>query len=147
MTVSLADGTVFDVTSEQTADIVIADVPCSGLGIIGKKADIKYRIKAEDIEALVALQRKILTNAWRYVRPGGTLIYSTCTVSRAENEAQVQWLKDNFLLKRWISAKVCRRISHVRLQSRDISSCCRDNVTAMAFFIAKLRRQGQNSEE
>ena len=110
-------------------------MPCSGLGIIGKKADIKYRIKAEDIEALVALQRKILTNAWRYVRPGGTLIYSTCTVSRAENEAQVQWLKDNFLLETVDISESLPENIYVRLQSRDISSCCRDNVTAMAFLL------------
>lgn len=99
VTVSVADGRVFDEAMEQTADVVIADVPCSGLGTIGKKADIKYRLKAEDIESLVSLQREILANAWRYVRPGGILIYSTCTVSRQENEAQAAWLASHFPLK------------------------------------------------
>ena len=99
VTVSVADVRVFDEAMEQTADVVIADVPCSGLGTIGKKADIKYRLKAEDIESLVSLQREILANAWRYVRPGGILIYSTCTVSRQENEAQAAWLASHFPLK------------------------------------------------
>ena len=147
VTVSLADGTVFDVTSEQKADVVIADVPCSGLGIIGKKADIKYRIKAEDIEALVALQRKILTNAWRYVRPGGTLIYSTCTVSRAENEAQVQWLKDNFLLETVdISESLPENIS-CETAKQGYIQLLPGQCDCDGFFIAKLRRQGQNSKE
>lgn len=80
------------------ADVVLADVPCSGLGVIGKKADIKYHVDADSIKTLVSLQRAILTNAWQYVRPGGTLIYSTCTVNPYENESQVLWLSENFPL-------------------------------------------------
>ena len=59
--------------------MVIADLPCSGLGVIGRKADIKYRVSREDIEALAKLQRDILTVVSDYVKPGGCLIYSTCT--------------------------------------------------------------------
>lgn len=138
---AVSDGTVFDASAEMSADVVIADVPCSGLGIVGKKADIKYRIKPKDIDALVALQRKILTNAWRYVRPGGTLIYSTCTVSYAENEAQVQWLKDNFPLEAVdIRERLPEGISCETAKQGYIQlipgRCACDG-----FFIAKLRRQ------
>ena len=60
-------------------------MPCSGLGIIRKKPDIRYK-KPDELFALPVLQRAILDNAARYVRPGGTLVYSTCTVLPEENE-------------------------------------------------------------
>lgn len=64
--------------------MVICDVPCSGLGIIRKKPDIRY--KAPDVLAgLPGVQRAILDNACRYVRPGGALLYATCTVLPEEN--------------------------------------------------------------
>ncbi len=74
------------------ADVVLADLPCSGLGIMGKKRDIKYRITKEGMEELVKLQRKILEVVWQYVKPGGVLIYSTCTINPDENESMVEWL-------------------------------------------------------
>jgi len=67
------------------ADRVLCDVPCSGLGVIRRKPEIKYKKKA-DIEDLPAIQKRILANAKRYVRDGGKLVYSTCTLNRAENE-------------------------------------------------------------
>ena len=75
-------------------DAVIADVPCSGLGIIRKKPDIRYKNLAE-MKALPELQLKILNNQANYVRPGGLLLYSTCTLVREENEGVVEaFLKD-----------------------------------------------------
>ncbi len=81
------------------ADVVIADVPCSGLGVMGKKPDIKYRMTPENIEALVGLQRQIIDASWRYVKPGGVLLYSTCTLNPAENEAQVRYMTERYPLK------------------------------------------------
>ena len=81
----LADGTEHHAAWEQAADLVVADVPCSGLGIIRKKPDIRYK-KPEELAKLPVLQMKILENAATYVRPGGTLIYSTCTILPEENE-------------------------------------------------------------
>lgn len=78
------------------ADVVLADVPCSGLGVIGKKQDIKYRVGPEEIESLLPLQRQILETVQRYVKPGGILLYSTCTVSRAENEEMMRWFLERF---------------------------------------------------
>lgn len=74
------------------ADIVIADLPCSGLGIIGKKPDIKYRLTPEKLDELGMLQRKMLVNAVQYLKPDGILVFSTCTVSREENEDNVEFL-------------------------------------------------------
>ena len=63
-----------------------------GLGVIGKKRDIKYRVSPEGLSSLQQLQREILKNAARYLRQGGVLIYSTCTINRAENEENAAWI-------------------------------------------------------
>lgn len=90
-----ADATQHDVNSEQKYDVVLADLPCSGLGVIGTKHDIKYRVKKDDIFSLAKLQKDILSVVSKYVKKGGTLIFSTCTISRTENEENVKWILDN----------------------------------------------------
>jgi 16S rRNA (cytosine967-C5)-methyltransferase len=72
-----------------TMDAVIADVPCSGLGIIRKKPDIRFK-NLDEMKALPEIQRNILNNQAEYVRPGGVLLYSTCTLVREENEGVVE---------------------------------------------------------
>ena len=90
------DATVLDEESIEKADAVIADLPCSGLGVLGKKTDLKYKMTEQTQEELVKLQREILSTVKQYVRPGGTLVYSTCTIHEAENEGNVEWfLKEN----------------------------------------------------
>ena len=80
-----ADGRVFRPAWEGAFDAVLCDVPCSGLGIIRKKPDVRYT-DPSTLSALPPIQRAILANAARYVRPGGVLLYSTCTVLPEENE-------------------------------------------------------------
>lgn len=99
------DARVSDTASKESADIVLADLPCSGLGIIGRKPDIKYHTDIEKIEQLASLQREILTVVQEYVKPGGTLVYSTCTISRSENEENAAWFEKNFPFIRDGSAK------------------------------------------
>lgn len=82
---ALADACEHHVAWEGQADLVIADVPCSGLGIIRKKPDIRYK-NPKELSQLPAIQQAILENVSTYVRPGGTLLYSTCTVLPEENE-------------------------------------------------------------
>ena len=79
------DGKRFRPEWEEAFDRVIADVPCSGLGIIRKKPDIRYK-DPKQLEGLPRVQREILSNVCRYVRPGGVLLYATCTVLRRENQ-------------------------------------------------------------
>ncbi|KIR03423.1 Ribosomal RNA small subunit methyltransferase B [Lachnospiraceae bacterium TWA4] len=79
----------------EKADIVIADLPCSGLGIIGRKPEIKYRMSFEQVEELAKLQREILDVVWQYVKPGGRLVYSTCTWTPLENIKNYEWFLDN----------------------------------------------------
>ena len=83
------DGAVFNPAWEQAMDVVIADVPCSGYGIIRKKPDIRYK-DPRSMAELPDLQKQILWNQARYVKPGGVLLYSTCTLVRAENEGVVE---------------------------------------------------------
>ena len=90
------DATVLDIDSEDSADIVLADVPCSGYGVIGKKPDIKYKVTPSKQEEIVILQHKILDRAARYVKRGGTLVYSTCTIAKEENQENVSWFLENY---------------------------------------------------
>ena len=94
------DATEFDPSMEGKADIVIADLPCSGLGIIGKKPDIKMRLKEEELDELAKLQREILSVVSRYVKPGGKLIYSTCTINKKENEENAAWILEHLPFKK-----------------------------------------------
>lgn len=93
------DATIFDQESELLADIVLADVPCSGYGVIGKKPDIKYRVTPQKQEEIVILQRTILDRAANYVKPRGTLIFSTCTIAKEENEENMMWFMNNHPFK------------------------------------------------
>ena len=74
-----------------TADLVIADLPCSGLGVLGQKPDIKLNADPEGLKTIASLQRDILNNAAQYVKPGGRLLFSTCTVNPGENEENRAW--------------------------------------------------------
>ena len=135
------DATVFDEGSVGKADIVIADLPCSGLGVLGKKTDLKYKMTEQTQQELVALQRTILSQVKTYVRPGGTLIYSTCTIHDAENMGNVEWfLHENpdFVLAS-VKEHLCEE-----LQSSVIRDGCLQLLPGVhksdGFFIAKFKR-------
>ena len=87
------DATVFNPGFEGKYDIVLCDLPCSGLGIIGKKPDIKYNMTPEKVGELAKLQRSILDNAVKYVKKDGYLVFSTCTVTITENFENAEYLK------------------------------------------------------
>lgn len=84
----LGNSSIFDPSLSESADFVLCDVPCSGLGMIGKKPDIKY--KEYDGVELREIQGRILDNASKYLKAGGRLVYSTCTIDRRENEQQIE---------------------------------------------------------
>ena len=130
------DATVFDPELEGRVDFALVDVPCSGYGIIRKKPDIREK-DPDTMNELPALQLEILKNQARYVRPGGVLIYSTCTLVRRENEGVVEkFLKSN--------PEFC-------LEPLKLPAEFAENTTGMltlvpgehdtdGFFIARLRR-------
>ena len=122
---------------EGAMDVVIADVPCSGYGIIRKKPDIRYK-NLKEMEKLPQLQLQILKNQAAYVRPGGTLLYSTCTLAQQENEGVVEeFLREN---------------PEFYLENLELPDNFPENTTGMlalipgqydtdGFFIARLRRK------
>lgn len=96
--IQVFDGTGTDEALKEKADAVLLDVPCSGLGVIGKKRDIKYRVTREGLDSLSSLQKQIVTASADYVKPGGVLVYSTCTIHRAENEDMVRFITEELQL-------------------------------------------------
>ncbi len=90
------DATVLSPDSVETADLVIADLPCSGLGVLARKVDLKYKTTLEGQGELEKLQRQILSTVRSYVKPGGTFVYSTCTVNKKENTENAHWFEREY---------------------------------------------------
>ncbi|MGN1042809.1 MAG: SAM-dependent methyltransferase, partial [Christensenellales bacterium] len=86
----IADATELCPEYIDSFDAVLADVPCSGLGVLNRRKDVVINRTYDDIKALSVLQRKILDNVSRYVVKGGVLVYSTCTVFRMENDDVIE---------------------------------------------------------
>lgn len=153
------DATAFDETCREQADVLLLDVPCSGLGVIGKKRDIKYHVSPEGMESIAALQRRIVENSWQYVKPGGVLLYSTCTINPKENEDMVHWIVENFpfepeTLDECLPEKLLAERREIREHMRGASvpgeaeknACIQllpGIMEADGFFFAKFRRKLQ----
>lgn len=131
-----ADAKEFVNDFENAFDTVLADVPCSGFGVIRKKPEIKYKAY-EDIEGLNRIQLDILRNSSRYVKPGGVLIYSTCTVLQRENEDVVTAFlagNDEFFLEKFtVNNKITAENGYTTLWPHINGSD--------GFFVARLRRR------
>jgi 16S rRNA (cytosine967-C5)-methyltransferase len=108
-----ADATEIDFN--ELFDIVFVDAPCSGLGTLSKKPDIKWKREREDIPILASTQREIVKNAVRFVKPGGVLIYSTCTIEPEENEEIVDFILNEFKdfsldnAENYLTKEVCKK--------------------------------------
>ena len=135
------DGTVFMPEYKDAFDTVMIDAPCSALGLLYRKPDIKIHKKEDDIPSLILLQRALLENCAEYVKPGGKLLYSTCTVNAAENnENIVHFLKQrpDFVLDDF-SADI----------PDELAANIRDGMLQLfahidridGFFIARMRRK------
>ncbi len=85
-----SDASVYDEHQKESYDRVLLDVPCSGLGDLSHKPEIRWHLKPEDIDQITAIQAKILEANAPYVKPGGILVYSTCTLNRKENENRIR---------------------------------------------------------
>jgi len=92
----ISDATRPNADFNEAFDIVVSDVPCSGLGILRNKPDIKLNMTLDKMKSLVKLQRDIVANTISYVKVGGSFIYSTCTINKEENIEQVKWILDSF---------------------------------------------------
>lgn len=87
---------VKNVVKEKSFDYVLADVPCSGLGVLSHKSDLKYNITYDSITEIIALQKEILDASYPLIKDNGYLIVSTCTINKSENEEQIAWLTDKY---------------------------------------------------
>lgn len=140
------DSSVYDAQFDEKFDRILLDVPCSGLGMVNSKPDIKNRIQPEEIQELAEIQARLLDTCSRYLKPGGLLTYSTCTVSRKENEDNVR----RFLEKHPNFEAV--EIDHI---IPDILNYSVNENTVMllpsqynadAFFMAVMRKKESNNE-
>ncbi len=151
LTVECQDALVFDPAWEGRADLVFADLPCSGLGVMARKRDLKYRIRPEDCKELAVLQRQILSVVRNYVKPGGILLYCTCTISQEENEENVAWMeqewKDFSLEPLFTAEQLAGAVEEEAVRERLVGEgqkgylqLCPGVYPTDGFFIAKLRR-------
>lgn len=87
---------VKDVVKHESFDYVLADMPCSGLGVMSHKCDLKYNITYDSIKEIIALQKEILDASYPLIKKNGYLIVSTCTINKSENEEQIAWLIEKY---------------------------------------------------
>lgn len=143
----LKDATVLDEGSVGKADIVLADVPCSGLGVIGKKQDIKYKMSEKQQQDIVRLQRRILSVVQNYVKPGGVLVFSTCTIGADENQYNVKWFLENFPFHlESIDPYICDALK-CKTTSGGYLQLLPGVHETDGFFIARLRRNEEPQKE
>lgn len=145
MEINVWDATKHMEELEGWADVVLADVPCSGLGVMGRKKDIRYRVQPQDLKTLNELQKQILIASWQYVKPGGILLYSTCTVNRMENEEMVNFITERFpfeteSLNDYLPSCLCDEQT-----ARGMLQLFPGEHDTDGFFIARLRRKGDGA--
>lgn len=132
------DSTKLNVNYINSADGVLLDVPCSGLGIIRKKPEIKWSKSLKSLKDLIKIQRAIMDNGAEYLKDGGTLIYSTCTLNKGENEENIKWFLQkhkNFKLE-----KIFFGNAENIIYSEEGYVTLLPNKYMDGFFVAKLKK-------
>ncbi|MGM9974057.1 MAG: 16S rRNA (cytosine(967)-C(5))-methyltransferase RsmB [Clostridiaceae bacterium] len=138
------DATKFCDSLVSTADKIILDVPCSGLGIIRKKPEIKWTKGKDDIKSLIDIQKRIISNAISYLKEGGTLVYSTCTINKEENEENIRWL---------LASYPEMKLEKIFFGNSDNLIYNREGITILpneymdGFFISKLTKDSRCSND
>ena len=120
------DATIYDEKLNEKFDKILLDVPCLGIGVIKRKPDIKWQRKKEDIEEITKIQQKILENCSKYLKKGGVLIYSTCSILKEENENII----NNFINKN----------NSFKIEKNSIINILPDEEKD-GFFICKLKKK------
>jgi len=122
-----------------SSDRILIDVPCSGIGIIRKKPEIKWNKTRTDLREVISVQRDIMENAWMYLNDGGIMIYSTCTLNKEENEENIEWFvnkhKDCSVKKIFIGKQ------DNLVYNRNGSLTIMPNENMDGFFVAKLEKR------
>lgn len=140
ITASVLDATQFEPEYEECADVLLADVPCSGMGVIARKQDIPRNLSEEKLESLAALQREIVKNVSRYVKKGGTLVYSTCTLNKNENDENVAWIEKELGFRRISLEDKLPEVFRPYLNENGTLQLYRGELACDGFFIAVLKK-------
>lgn len=136
--VDVMDATKLDSKYVGSSDKILIDVPCSGIGIIRKKPEIKWNKNRKSMKDLVPTQRVIMENAWSYLKFGGTMIYSTCTLNKEENEENIEWFLNKY--KNAKIEKVFIGNNDNLIYNNDGSLTILPNEYMDGFYIAKIRK-------
>eukprot|EP00828_Plagiopyla_frontata_P030014 TRINITY_DN3891_c0_g3_i1.p1 TRINITY_DN3891_c0_g3~~TRINITY_DN3891_c0_g3_i1.p1 ORF type:complete len:792 (-),score=144.58 TRINITY_DN3891_c0_g3_i1:2486-4861(-) len=137
--VSVNDATKLNADFISAFDRVLIDVPCSGIGIIRKKPEIKWNKTRSELKEMVLVQRKIMDNAWQYLKPGGILIYSTCTLNKEENEENIEYFIEKHRDCESIRPFIGKQDNLV--YNKNISLTIMPNEYMDGFFVAKLQKK------
>ena len=132
------DATIYNSSFNDKFDIVICDVPCSGIGVIKNKPEIKYKITNSYVEEISKLQYQILDNSKKYVKNNGILMYSTCTIDKRENIENInKFLNEN---KDFKLENISLKSSIIKTSENGVLEILPDEYSCDGFFIAKLRK-------
>ncbi|WP_026660739.1 16S rRNA (cytosine(967)-C(5))-methyltransferase RsmB [Butyrivibrio sp. AC2005] len=136
------DAEKHDKSLEGKADVLYCDLPCSGLGVIGRKPDIKMNTDMTAVLELQKTQRNILSSVWNYVKPGGTLIYSTCTLTTQENEDNYRWILENLpFFAVDIEDRLPGKMKEIQTAGAGYVRIIPGEYGTDGFFIAKFKRK------
>ena len=141
-----------DKDSKKTYDIVLCDVPCSGLGLLGRKPDIREKFSYDNLEELIPLQYSILDHASKMVRPGGTLVYCTCTLNSDENENQVETFLANHKrfhtvpIDKYLPEKIYMDDERAETVSNGMITLLPHKDNCEGFFICRMERDRKEED-
>lgn len=122
------DATLLKEDYKEKFDYILCDLPCSGLGVMDRKPEIRYNRTMEDVKNLSKLQKNILDRAFLYLKPGGRLVFSTCTIGNIEN-------KDNFT---YLSKK--KRLKNIKINAKEYIEYNSFEDETDGFFITKFEK-------
>lgn len=137
--VDINDATKLNEKLLVSSDRILIDVPCSGLGIIRKKPEIKWNKTRSELREIVPIQRKIMENAWKYLKSGGVMVYSTCTINKEENEENIDWFVNTY--KDCTVKKIFIGNQDNLIYNKNGSLTIMPNQNMDGFFIAKLEKR------
>jgi len=135
---NVMDATKLNSDYVSIADKILLDVPCSGLGIIRKKPEIKWNKTRQQLKDIIPVQREIMENSWEYLKPEGIMIYSTCTLNKEENEDNVKWFLDKHKDAQIEKIYVGKNSNFIYSEEGTLTILPNDSMDG--FFIAKIKK-------
>ncbi|PHV71803.1 16S rRNA (cytosine(967)-C(5))-methyltransferase [Sporanaerobium hydrogeniformans] len=139
---TLQDGTLLEEKFIESFDRVLLDAPCSGLGILKRKPDIRYNKTKEDLGAIANIQRQLAQKAACYLKAGGVLVYSTCTISKSENEEMAHWIEQSLGLEKLNIVDTIPKSLRAFIKEGNRLQILPTMADTDGFFIAAFKKRG-----